>query len=211
MPAPRSETDGAQRAELGATIRRLRKEHGLTLVQLAKASQLSHPFLSQLERGLTHPSMRSLYRIAIALGTTQQSLLATSVPEPDGAGPNAAVRVVRAGEGPSVPNGVGTARVLGTPHLRVHPVEYRGLRTVHGDYYSHPGDEFVYVLEGEIEVDLGTQGGRDLHLLGPGDSISYPGGTPHSWRAVGEGESVDVHLLAVQPAPHPAEPASSHP
>src|SRR3954452_5153102 len=100
MPAPRSETDGAQRAELGATIRRLRKEHGLTLVQLAKASQLSHPFLSQLERGLTHPSMRSLYRIAIALGTTQQSLLATSVPEPDGGGPNAAVRVVRAGEGP---------------------------------------------------------------------------------------------------------------
>src|SRR5688572_29170358 len=105
MPAPRSETDGAQRAELGSTIRRLRKEQGLTLVQLAKLAQLSHPFLSQLERGLTHPSMRSLHRIALALGTTQQTLLASSVPTADLDGRCSAARLVRAGEGASVPNG----------------------------------------------------------------------------------------------------------
>ncbi|WP_390898569.1 helix-turn-helix domain-containing protein [Streptomyces fulvoviolaceus] len=40
------------RTELGAAIRRLRMERGLTLVQLAG---LSHPFLSRLERGLTRP------------------------------------------------------------------------------------------------------------------------------------------------------------
>ncbi|MGP3968088.1 helix-turn-helix domain-containing protein [Streptomyces sp. 6N223] len=204
MPAPRgetdsaAETDGAQRAELGAAIRRLRKENGLTLVQLAKLSDLSHPFLSQLERGLTRPSMRSLHRIALALGTTQQSLLATSVPaEPDQR--RGAVRVVRADEGTPMPNGVGTARVLGTPHLRVHPVEFRGLRTSYGDYYDHPGDEFLYILKGEVEVDLQTPDGRELHQLRPGDSISYLGGTPHRWRALADGESDDVRILAVQP------------
>jgi transcriptional regulator with XRE-family HTH domain/quercetin dioxygenase-like cupin family protein len=208
MPAPRSETgetaetDGAQRAELGATIRRLRKEAGLTLVQLAKLSDLSHPFLSQLERGLTRPSMRSLHRIALALGTTQQSLLATSVPP----GPDrrrGAVRVTRADEGVPMPNGVGTARLLGAPHLRVHPVEFRGLRTSYGDYYEHPGDEFVYILKGDVEVDLATAEGRELHHLSPGDSISYLGGTPHRWRALADGESDDVRILAVQPTVAP--------
>lgn len=213
MPAPRSETgdttetDGAQRAELGATIRRLRKENGLTLVQLAKASDLSHPFLSQLERGLTRPSMRSLHRIALALGTTQQTLLATSVPtEPDHR--RGAIRVVRASEGVPMPNGVGSARVLGTPHLRVHPVEFRGLRTSYGDYYDHPGDEFLYILKGQVEVDLETPDGRELHHLAPGDSISYLGGTPHRWRALADGESDDVRILAVQPTLTPAPDAA---
>src|ERR1700704_1743159 len=45
--------DAVLRAGLGAAIRRLRKERGLTLVQLARLAELSHPFLSQLERGLT--------------------------------------------------------------------------------------------------------------------------------------------------------------
>ncbi|MGP4110327.1 helix-turn-helix domain-containing protein [Streptomyces sp. 4N509B] len=212
MSAPRdqrSEPDGAQRAELGAAIRRLRKDKGMTLVQLAQRADLSHPFLSQLERGLTHPSMRSLHRIALALDTTQQRLLATSVPLPadTGRGPGCpGVRVVRAGDGEAVPNGVGTARVLGTAHLRVHPVEFRGLRTAYGDYYDHPGDEFLYILKGEVEVEIVTEGGGpERHELAPGDSISYLGGTPHRWRALANGPSDDVRLLAVQPTP-PGDP-----
>lgn len=205
MPAHRSspgETDGTRRAELGATIRRLRKEKGMTLVQLAERSDLSHPFLSQLERGLTHPSMRSLHRIAHALDTTQQRLLATSVPdEPDRR--RGGVRVVHAGEGVPVANGVGTARVLGTAQLRIHPVEFRGLRTVFGDYYDHPGDEFLYILKGKVEVDLVTDEGRELHQLAAGDCISYLGGTRHRWRALAEGECDDVRILCVQPTTNP--------
>lgn len=207
-PPGAHETDGAQRAELGAAIRRLRKESGLTLVQLAQRSQLSHPFLSQLERGLTRPSMRSLHRIALALGTTQQALLATSVPaEADRR--HGGVRVVRRGEGLPVDNGVGTARVLGAPQLRVHPVEFRGLRTAYGDYYDHPGDEFLYILDGDVEVDLHSADGRELHRLSPGDSISYLGGTPHRWRALAAGPSADVRILAVQPTPAAATAATA--
>ncbi|MFJ9906177.1 helix-turn-helix domain-containing protein [Streptomyces sp. NPDC101152] len=61
-------SDAALWTELGAAIRQLRKEPGLTLVQLARLAELSHPLLSQLERGLTRPSMPSLHRIARALG-----------------------------------------------------------------------------------------------------------------------------------------------
>ncbi|MFE3032535.1 helix-turn-helix domain-containing protein [Streptomyces canus] len=201
-PPAAADTDALLRAELGGAIRKLRKERGLTLVQLAEAAALSHPFLSQLERGLTRPSMPSLHRIARALGTTQQALMATAaVPHTDDAADT--VHLVRAGTGLPVSNTGGTARMLGTPAYSFHPVEYTGVGEVFADFYDHPGDEFVYVIAGEIEIELQTDGASGLHRLGPGDSVSYPGGTSHRWRAVGDGSQ--VRLLTVQNAPGEAD------
>ena len=59
-------TDAAAVA-LGARVRSLRRERRLTLKQLGRAAELSHPFLSQLERGLARPSVSSVERIARAL------------------------------------------------------------------------------------------------------------------------------------------------
>ncbi|GAA4023841.1 XRE family transcriptional regulator [Streptomyces sp. NBC_01352] len=191
------ETDAHLRAELGASIRRLRKERGLTLVQVAELAGLSHPFLSQLERGLTRPSMPSLHRIARALGTTQQALMATAaVPHPGT--PAASAHLVRFGEGLPVVNSGGAARMLGAASYSIHPVEYAGAPPEFEEYYDHPGDEFLYVVTGGIEIDLQTLDGPRLHVLGPGDSICYPGGTPHRWRAVGDGEP--IRILTVQSA-----------
>jgi transcriptional regulator with XRE-family HTH domain len=185
-------------AGLGAEIRRRRKERGLTLVQLARLAELSHPFLSQLERGLTHPSMQSLHRIAQALGTTQQALMvATAVTHPDT--PAGSVHLVRADEGMPVANRGGTARMLGAAPYAMHPVAYQGASEDFREYYDHPGDEFLYLLDGEIEIDLQTLDGPRLHQLSPGDSIFYPGGTPHRWRALGEPGRVRV--LTVQSTP----------
>jgi transcriptional regulator with XRE-family HTH domain len=194
--------DAVLRAGLGAAIRRLRKERGLTLVQLARLAELSHPFLSQLERGLTRPSMPSLHRIARALGTTQQALMvATAVSHPDT--PASSVHLVRAGEGLPVSNSGGVARMLGAASYAWHPVEYTGAPPAFEEYYDHPGDEFLYLIDGEIEIDLQTFDGPRLHRLGPGDSICYPGGTPHRWRAIGAPEP--IRILTVQSAtePHP--------
>ena len=49
-------------AELGARVRELRRERGLTLKALGSLAGLSHPFLSQLERGLARPSVGSVER-----------------------------------------------------------------------------------------------------------------------------------------------------
>ena len=67
-PSP-AETAGTL-LPLGSRVRALRTQRGLTLVQLAALADLSHPFLSQLERGLARPSMASLEKIASALGTS---------------------------------------------------------------------------------------------------------------------------------------------
>src|SRR5580693_9988604 len=63
---------------LGGAIRARRRLLGMTLVEVAASAGLSHPFLSQLERGLARPSMRSLTAIASTLGTTAQALMAAS-------------------------------------------------------------------------------------------------------------------------------------
>jgi transcriptional regulator with XRE-family HTH domain len=53
--------------DLGARVRALRRERGLTLKGLGHLARLSHPFLSQVERGLARPSVSSVERIAAAL------------------------------------------------------------------------------------------------------------------------------------------------
>src|SRR3954470_9288818 len=53
--------------DLGARVRALRRERGLTLKELGHRAGLSHPFLSQIERGLARPSLSSVERIAAAL------------------------------------------------------------------------------------------------------------------------------------------------
>ena len=61
-------TDEATGVALGARVRSLRRERGWTLKQLGREAGLSHPFLSQLERGLARPSVGSVERIARAFG-----------------------------------------------------------------------------------------------------------------------------------------------
>ena len=66
----------AQREALGAFIRQQRKRDGLSLRQLAERTNLSNPYLSQVERGLHQPSVRVLRAISEALNLSAETLLA---------------------------------------------------------------------------------------------------------------------------------------
>lgn len=45
-------------------------------------------------------------------------------------------------------------------------------------FYSHEGEEFVYVISGNMHVELKDQ---EPYLLGPGDTLYFPSTTPHRW------------------------------
>jgi transcriptional regulator with XRE-family HTH domain len=182
-------------SDVGGRIRDMRRARSFTLVQLAEAAELSHPFLSQLERGLASPSMASLERIARALGTSQVELL--SVDEPRRGREQApAVSLVRAGDGTTGPFSEGTARMLVEGARAFHPMEYRGDNTNYGDRFVHDEDEWVYVLEGAVEVDVSAP---DLLQLHPGDAVYLAGGTSHRFRSTDGGA---FRLLIVKE--HPA-------
>jgi transcriptional regulator with XRE-family HTH domain len=65
----------AQTAALGAFIRSQRELARLSLRQMAELTSLSHPYLSQIERGLHQPSVRVLKLIAEALNVSAETLL----------------------------------------------------------------------------------------------------------------------------------------
>jgi transcriptional regulator with XRE-family HTH domain len=168
---------------MGGRIRELRQRDKLTLVELAARTGLSHSFLSQVERGHAQPSMSSLYRIAEALGTTQDRLIATedeSVPS---------VAVLRADEGVTIPvtnHGSATggqARQLLVEPGVCYPTEFLVRNREFGEFYRHEGTEFLYVAEGAIEVELDSDGGERCFRLAARDSLRYLGDLPHRWRS----------------------------
>ncbi|HKS44864.1 MAG TPA: XRE family transcriptional regulator [Amycolatopsis sp.] len=167
------------RERMGRTIRTIRHRRKLTLVQLAASTGLSHSFLSQVERGLAQPSMTSLHRIAEALNATQDLLIAGANDAFDGP----EVAVLRAGEGvpiPMVDTSKGSARQLpSSPGF--FPTEYTWIDKEFGQFFAHAGNEFLYLAEGMIEVDLG----KATYVLEPGDCVRYPGRLPHRFRGLG--------------------------
>ncbi|MDF2443819.1 MAG: hypothetical protein JWR01_2022 [Subtercola sp.] len=201
--SPVTEALDPQTRQLGAAIRAARLSKTLTLVELARLAKLSHPFLSQLERGHARPSMASLERIARALETSQLDLLAGAAdlaaedpellwgPVTVTAGGLVAperlprrAEVVRQGEGLIGPYAEGRARLLVGSRARFQPMEFIGANLLFGDFYHHAEDEFVTVVEGRVVVDLSGDG---EFLLGCGDSVYFEGGTLHRWRSAGEG------------------------
>lgn len=171
MLSSHSPTNGFE-TDLGARVRALRRERGLTLKGLGRLAGLSHPFLSQVERGLARPSITSVERIAAALDVSVARLW--SPPRQA-----EAVRLIRADEGEADARGV---RELpsepGAPVLREWSARHRRWP---GEYEVEEGELVVYVARGSLEVDL--EGA--IHALAEGDTLRFDGSTPHRLRRVG--------------------------
>jgi len=193
-PAAKAE-EGERAALLGARIRALRQGRGLTLVQLAGMTELSHPFLSQLERGLAQPSMGSLRRIAVALGTSPIELVAATEAVPCTA--RRPVQITRAGDdrGPVAGFAEGEARMLAHGERSFHPIDHRSANTEPGEIFAHAEDEFAFVLSGAVRVEVE---GR-VHALRESDSIFYVGGTPHRWWSA-DGRPFRLLIVKQRPA-----------
>ncbi|CAM3559116.1 helix-turn-helix domain-containing protein [Occultella aeris] len=157
---------------LGASIRERRRALGLTLVQVAEQTGLTHSFLSQLERGLTRASMRSLFAIAKALETTQEELIASASAEPARS---------------TVTGGQARARLLMHVGDTLDVTEYSALPAEHGDFFDHERPEFVYVVSGRIEFELRASAADAVTTLQleAGETFTCPGGMQHRYRSVG--------------------------
>lgn len=159
-------------SDLGARVRALRLERGLTLKGLGRLAGLSHPFLSQVERGLARPSVSSVERIAAALDVSVARLWA---PPRQGE----AVRFLRSDEGATEELSGGQARRLpAEPVLREWSARTRNWPA---GPELHTGDVTIYIARGAIEVDLSGA----VHQLDEGDSLRFDGTIPHRFRRTG--------------------------
>jgi transcriptional regulator with XRE-family HTH domain len=183
------------RAAVGVSIRRARQASGMSMRVFAARCALSQPFVSAVERGMSTPSIATLYRMAEVLGTEPSNLL-PSHPTDD-------VDVIRADDGQLVPSsdrpGSAMGRVLlADPGRRLEIYEY----VIDADddldvWYDHPGDVVLNLIEGRLRVDFT---GRPSVDLDQGDCLVHPGDVPHRWSVIGAGP-VRLFLVIIRPRP----------
>jgi len=145
---------------------------------LSRLTGFSIGFLSLVERGQSSLALTSLYKVANALDSEVADFF-----QPNGGVPeeHPPPHVTRAGEHTEISIAGSTRtyqllsdrardRVLEPLLVTVQPTE-----TVE-EPYSHDGEEFAYVLSGELLFEIaGMQ-----YRLGPGDSIYFPATVPHA-------------------------------
>jgi len=163
----------------GARFRRLRRRRGLSLAQVARATDVSVGFLSALERGQMSASIATLRRIARYYRT---NILSFFEPAKENS------RVVKPAERKILETTKGVRMELLAwgntamePHLfRIKPGGNSG------ESYTHEGEEFLHVLRGQFEIWLNQD---EHYVLGPGDSLYFQSSTPHRWQNPGKTES----------------------
>lgn len=171
-------------------LRALRRRAALTLEAAARSAGLSPAHLSRLETGQRQPSLPMLLALARIYGTTVSELLGESVADRDA--------VVRAADMESTAAGGWTYWQAGAPGRGMQALRVHVPHGSQGDIVRvHPGEEWLYVLEGRLRLRLGDT----THRLAPGDSAHFDSLTPHRIAALDPGgvELLFVHTLLQSP------------
>jgi len=172
--------------QIGRKVRRLRQEQRLTLQQLADGTGLSKPLLSQVENDQVIPPLATLLRIAKALrvnlhhffqeeGDSEKCILVRAAerqPQPR-----------RGSSDPAAPPYRYHSLAAGKRLRNMEPflVEFDAREWQEELLVSHQGEEFLFLLEGDLELHYGEQ----VMTMHPGDSVYYDSTEPHGYVAVG--------------------------
>ena len=172
---------------IGLKIRRLRQERRMTLQNLSEATGLSKPLLSQVENEQVIPPLATLLRIAKALKVGLHTFFQEE-------GSVEKCLLVRAGEGGRHDAHSSRARRrtpyayqslgYGKKQRNLEPflIEFDVQPWRDDLLVSHDGEEFLYILEGQVEFHYGDE----VMAVGPGDSLYYDSNEPHGYVAVGD-------------------------
>ena len=181
--APAADKQDGQPARLGAAIRHRRKAMGKTLVEVAKDAELTTGFISQVERGISSPSLASLLSIAASLQTTIEQLLSVREEYSEYIQKDKRQTYSLGLNGILYEKlGPGFAGALFYPSIIHRPPGHVSERM------CHAGEVFCYLMEGQIEYHLGD----DVHILSAGDTIHHDTSKPHYSRVISDTETVEM-------------------
>jgi len=177
---------------VGAKIAQVRESRSLSQEQLAERSQLSLALVEQIEAGGIIPGLAPLMKIARALGVRLGVFLEGS----EQAGPVIS-RGSALAKAPRFAGGLRADRpgldfhalAPGKAERHMEPFIIEAFPDAEGQPSAHEGEEFLYILEGRVEVLYG----REVHVLAAGDSIYYDSVVSHQVRAL----EAPAKLLAV--------------
>ena len=190
---------------IGERIKRLRLKRSMGLVELGRHTGLSASFLSQLETGRVVPTLRNLARIAMVFSKDLSYFF-----EPE---PHALFRVHKKNERVRMPQtGVenptyffeSLAYMVPDRHLDPYYAEFVPLKSVaEVRPHVHPGYEFLFLLEGDLEI----RHGDSTTVVESGDAVYFDASTPHSYRCASASPAVAL-IVTMHQIPM-AQPASN--
>jgi len=167
---------------LGAALRRIRQNAGLTLDVVARGAEVTKGYLSKIELGQATPSMHVLVRLTGALGVHLADLLSHE-------DQYRTISVVRRDERKVITRSGSDAGYLYELASSVKSgsqaeaffltIPIRKKREI--EWFSHPGDEIFFVFDGTLRFEFG---GKDF-LLREGDCVHFDANIMH--RAISEG------------------------
>jgi transcriptional regulator with XRE-family HTH domain len=194
------EIKGVEEIRVGEKIKTLRERKGLSLKEVADLTGFSTALLSQMENHLVSPSLGTMIKLARAFGVRVGDFLGETEGEP--------YTIVRKDERKTVSRFASKDGVkygysyesLGFDkkdrHMEPFIVTLEPATVKAAKTSVHEGEEFIFVLEGEMEVLLGNH----TDVLYPGDSIYYDSTIPHRVQCH---QDKITRILAVLFAPSP--------
>jgi transcriptional regulator with XRE-family HTH domain len=184
---------GTELVKVGARLRKMRKERGWTLEDLAERTGLSKSYLSRIESGEAEPSLATLFSAARAHGVSFSSLFELEAEAEDRVVTRAGSNPIQRGNGLLYSTLSGAQQDHNLQPLRVIvPAEREG-----DELYRHEGEEWLHLLSGRLLLRLDER----EYVLEPGDSAHFDASKPHRLEAL---DDVDAELILVAAAvPHP--------
>lgn len=177
---------------VGQEIRGLRRARDITLAQLSAATGLSKGYLSQIERGISSPSVKALHSISRALGVT----ISWFFPPETGDGDGLRDTVVRAHARRSLTFESNITDELLSPNLD-RTIELLRCTFPPGsesgqEPYNHRGEEAGIVISGQLDLWL-----DDQHIrLGEGDSFAFSSDRPHRYANTTTRDTVVIWAIS---------------
>ena len=164
---------------LGEKIKRMRNQKGLTQEELADRCELTKGYISQLENDLNSPSIATLTDILYALGSSLSEFFKEETAE----------KVVFPKDEFIEKDSDGMLLRWLIPNAQKNMLEpvlvelNEGVSTILD--VPHEGEEFGFVLEGRIGINLG----KSQHACKKGEAFYYTANKPHSIQNVGKGKA----------------------
>jgi transcriptional regulator with XRE-family HTH domain len=165
------------RFELGARLKSLRLENDLTQEELAARTELSKGFISQLERGLTSPSINTLGDVLEVLGTQLSEFFSNDDEDV----------VVFTPQDFYVKTDEELKHTIHwiVPNAQKYEMEPIVIELEVGGHSPHDkphaGEEFGYVLEGKVLLRYGKQ----RMIIEAGQTFYYPARKAHWLENIG--------------------------
>jgi len=169
---------------LGQRIRAARQEHGLTVRDISSRTGIDEKTLKFIESDELTPPLGQLVKLGKALDMKMGYFISPGVQKPITVTRQSQRRpVARYGEKLSAKYGYTYESLAPEKADRaMEPFIVRLMPTKADESSTHDGQEFIYVLDGRVKVQVGTH----VELLDKGDAAYYDSNRPHVVKAAGQ-------------------------